>query len=132
MVAYIVIIVNKNNEKEEEKEENKNKNKNNIIINNKLIRKFLKEKLPEYMIPSYFILIDKLPLTPNGKIDRKSLPEPFDLINKKKEEGQEKTITLTSSTIILNDENNIDNNNNNINNIENNNYIPPSTPLKIY
>ncbi|HLP58705.1 MAG TPA: condensation domain-containing protein, partial [Candidatus Deferrimicrobium sp.] len=38
------------------------------------IREYLTGKLPGYMIPSYFILVEKLPLTSNGKIDRKSLP----------------------------------------------------------
>jgi amino acid adenylation domain-containing protein len=36
----------------------------------------LSKKLPDYMIPSFFMFMDSLPLTPNGKIDRKSLPEP--------------------------------------------------------
>ncbi|NER94277.1 MAG: amino acid adenylation domain-containing protein [Symploca sp. SIO1B1] len=37
------------------------------------LRNFLKEKLPKYMIPSAFILLEALPLTPSGKIDRRSL-----------------------------------------------------------
>lgn len=40
------------------------------------LRNYLNEILPEYMIPSLFVKLDKMPKTPNGKIDRKNLPVP--------------------------------------------------------
>jgi amino acid adenylation domain-containing protein len=43
------------------------------------IRERLKKMLPDYMVPSNFISLERLPLTPNGKIDRKALPIPADL-----------------------------------------------------
>ena len=43
-------------------------------IDKAALREFLQKKLPEYMIPSFFVELEKFPLTPNGKIDRKALP----------------------------------------------------------
>ena len=40
------------------------------------VKNYLKQKLPEYMIPSALVLLDDLPLTPSGKVDRRALPAP--------------------------------------------------------
>ena len=51
-----------------------------IIANEKQnvseLKNYLKETLPDYMIPKYFIQLKEIPLTGNGKIDKKSLPDP--------------------------------------------------------
>lgn len=40
------------------------------------LRNFLRDKLPEFMVPSAFVCLNSFPLTPSGKIDRRSLPKP--------------------------------------------------------
>lgn len=49
---------------------------NDSSIQAKKLKKILEEKLPEYMVPSYFIILEDFPLTSNGKIDQKLLPLP--------------------------------------------------------
>ena len=41
------------------------------------LRRYLRQRLPEFMIPSMIVLMDAFPLTPNGKIDRRALPDAF-------------------------------------------------------
>jgi non-ribosomal peptide synthetase component F/thioesterase domain-containing protein/acyl carrier protein len=51
-----------------------------------ILRQSLAAKLPQFMIPSSFVMLAALPLTPNGKLDRAALPIPTDLVNQHPEE----------------------------------------------
>ncbi len=59
---------------------------------------FLKKKLPDYMVPSAFVVLDALPLTPNGKVDRGALPDP-DPVGSTSEETYEAPRTAMESLI---------------------------------
>ncbi|MCX7748500.1 MAG: amino acid adenylation domain-containing protein [Clostridia bacterium] len=63
LAAYIIPVSDKDREK----------------LSSEYLRKSLKEKLPDYMVPAAFMLMDSFPMTPNGKIDRKALPIPESL-----------------------------------------------------
>lgn len=45
-------------------------------------RNFVAEKVPQYMVPAAFILIDRIPVTANGKLDRRALPAPEAIVTK--------------------------------------------------
>ena len=48
------------------------------------LRRYLYDKLPNYMVPSYFTALDEFPYTPNGKIDKNALPIPTGILQNEK------------------------------------------------
>jgi amino acid adenylation domain-containing protein len=50
--------------------------RNQFALSVSKLRSFLKDRLPDYMVPSAFVMLNAMPLTPNGKVDRRSLPDP--------------------------------------------------------
>lgn len=61
-------------------------------------KKELGSKLPEYMVPNTYMIIDAVPLMPNGKVDRKSLPEP--VMNKYVSNEYEEARTETQKELV--------------------------------
>lgn len=51
-------------------------NKKGQTLTSEEIRNYLKQKLPDYMIPTAFVKLEKIPVNPNGKVNRNALPEP--------------------------------------------------------
>ncbi|MBI5032798.1 MAG: amino acid adenylation domain-containing protein [Chloroflexi bacterium] len=68
LVAYVVLTADR-----EQPTPNKSIKVSSIIGD---LGEFLKERLPDYMIPSAFVALDALPVMPNGKVDRRALPVP--------------------------------------------------------
>lgn len=69
-----------------------------VKVDEKALKKSLLEKLPNYMVPNYFMHLEKIPMTTSGKIDRKNLPEPNHILT---EEGEfVKPETKTEETIL--------------------------------
>jgi len=70
------------------------------------LRAFLSTSLPYYMVPPYFVRLDKMPLNPNGKVDRKALPPPEIKENENyappRDEIDEKLIRIFSEVLGIN------------------------------
>ena len=63
LVAYVVRQVEENGQKDE-------------AVTVSELRRFLQERVPEYMVPGVYVWLEELPVSSNGKVDRKRLPEP--------------------------------------------------------
>ena len=59
------------------------------------LRNFLRDKVPEYMVPAFYVMLDALPLMANGKIDRRALPAP------ERTRGAEKTFVAPRDDLEL-------------------------------
>jgi iturin family lipopeptide synthetase B len=72
------------------------------------IKDYLSRRLPDYMIPAYFVEMDQLPLTSNGKVDRKALPEPVlsavETYAAPQDEVQERLVEVWSEVLGINAE----------------------------
>nr|NIM13338.1 AMP-binding protein [Candidatus Aminicenantes bacterium]NIM79024.1 AMP-binding protein [Candidatus Aminicenantes bacterium]NIN19335.1 AMP-binding protein [Candidatus Aminicenantes bacterium]NIN85976.1 AMP-binding protein [Candidatus Aminicenantes bacterium]NIO82244.1 AMP-binding protein [Candidatus Aminicenantes bacterium] len=74
------------------------------------LKKYLAKKLPDYMIPAYFVQMDNIPLTVNGKVNRKMLPQPREIESQRgssyvaPETGMQRIIADTWKEVLGRDE----------------------------
>jgi acyl-coenzyme A synthetase/AMP-(fatty) acid ligase/acyl carrier protein len=63
------------------------------MLNQQEVEKYLESRLPDYMVPRHYVILESFPTLPTGKVDRKGLPNPFDQV----ERGAESTVTRPAS-----------------------------------
>lgn len=61
------------------------------------LRQYLAQTLPDFMLPSFFVFLDRMPLSPNGKIDRRKLPQP--VVDTPRRERLSRDLTPTEETL---------------------------------